>query len=108
VPGYLAGSYAFIIPSRIDNLPTVVIEALSTATPVIASQAGGIPEMVTDGYNGMLFEKENPHSLAEKIITLASNNILRNTLAQQARLSYEQQFTIPHYVDHVTKWMEQL
>ena len=105
---YLAGSYAFIIPSRIDNLPTVVIEALSTATPVIASAAGGVPEMITDGYNGLLFEKENPQDLARKLLTLAANTTLRNQLAQQARQSYEEKFTIQRHVQQVINMLEQL
>jgi glycosyltransferase involved in cell wall biosynthesis len=98
---YLAGSYAFIIPSRIDNLPTVVIEALSTATPVIAAAAGGIPEMVKDAYNGLLFKTENPQQLAARIIQLAQDPALRNTLAQQARTSYLANYTIDKHVQQV-------
>lgn len=105
VAEYLSSGYAFIIPSRIDNLPTVVLEAFSCGTPVIGSRSGGIAEMVEDGVDGLLFEKENPASLAEKVIELAGNEDLRNRMGQNARNKYESNFTIENYVQNVTAFL---
>jgi len=108
VPDYLCSAYALIVPSRIDNLPTVVLEAFSCGTPVIGSKAGGIPEMIEDGVNGLLFEKENAQSLAEKIIEMANNKDRRNTMSLNARRTYEERFMIEHYVKNVTSFLETL
>jgi glycosyltransferase involved in cell wall biosynthesis len=103
---YLANGYAFIIPSRIDNLPTVVMEAFSCGTPVIGSKSGGIPEMIEDNVNGLLFEKENAADLAAKIIFLANNKDLHDAMGIAARKNFEQKFTIPRYVANVTTMLE--
>jgi glycosyltransferase involved in cell wall biosynthesis len=57
-----------IIPPIIpDTSPRTVWEALSSGTPLIASNIGGIPDFVEDGVNGLLFEAGNPDDLAEKM-----------------------------------------
>jgi glycosyltransferase involved in cell wall biosynthesis len=50
-----------------ENQPVSITEAMASRTPVIASATGGIPELVTDGYNGYLFQSGNPRELAEKM-----------------------------------------
>ena len=57
-----------IIPPIIpDTSPRTVWEALSSGTPLIASNIGGIPDFVEDGVNGLLFEAGNPDDLAKKM-----------------------------------------
>jgi len=63
---FLSSINFLAVPSRTDNLPTVALEALSVATPVIGSDARGIPDIVVDGYNGFLFENENAEDLSKK------------------------------------------
>ena len=63
-----------VVPSEwYENYSMAVIESLACGTPVIGSQIGGIPEQVTDGYNGLLFEPGNAAQLAEKINFLLDN-----------------------------------
>ncbi|MBC7586801.1 MAG: glycosyltransferase family 4 protein, partial [Chitinophagaceae bacterium] len=108
VANYLCSGYALVVPSRIDNLPTVILEAFSCGTPVIGSRSGGIPEMVQDGYNGLLFEKENPASLAKKIVELANNPDKRMAMALNARKTFESGFTIENYVNNVIHFLDGL
>ena len=56
-----------------DNSPMVIYESFSRSTPVIGSNIGGIPELITNGYNGLLFEADNPSDLKDKIIKLADD-----------------------------------
>lgn len=50
-----------------ENCPLTILEALSTKTPVIASRIGGIPELIKDEENGLLFEPKNPSDLYDKM-----------------------------------------
>jgi len=63
----------FILPSLTEGKPTVINEAMASECAIIATQVGGIPEQVRDGYNGFLVEPKNPDILAKKIIYLLDN-----------------------------------
>ena len=89
---FLATLYFLVVPSRMDNLPTVALEALSVGTPVIASNAGGLPGIVEDGYNGLLFENENINMLAEKMKGLLEDEEKRNEMSVNARSSFEKKY----------------
>lgn len=70
-----------------DNLPGVVFEALSFSKPVIGSRRGGIPEMIRDGENGLLFEPDAPGELRASLRAVYANSAFRATLAASARAS---------------------
>ena len=81
--GYIPGDKRFgilqkarfnIVPSECyDNFPMSILESFSVGTPVIASKAGGLPEVVEDGKNGFLFEPGNAYDLTEKMEYASSN-----------------------------------
>jgi glycosyltransferase involved in cell wall biosynthesis len=62
----LAAAYAvadaFIFPSRTETLGLVLLEAMAAGCPVIAARSGGIPDIVTDGVNGYLFDPQDPQA----------------------------------------------
>ncbi len=94
---FLVSINFLIVPSRIDNLPTVVMEAFSTGTPVIGSNIGGIPDMIVDGYNGSLFENENSDDLARKIVSLLKNDEKRDLFSKNARQTFEKKFSVENH-----------
>ena len=66
VPRWLAGLDALVVPSIWEeNSPLVIREAFAAGVPVVASNIGGIPEVVTDEVNGLLFEPGNVQDLHE-------------------------------------------
>lgn len=83
-----------VVPSRYDNLPTVIIEAFSTQTPVIASNTGGIPDMVTNDYNGLLVDPENVKALSKAIIFMLENKKERDKMALNARQTFLEKYNI--------------
>jgi spore coat protein SA len=83
---YLLGD-VFVGPSQIDEgLGLVFLEAAAAGLPIIATQRGGIPEVVREGVNGLLLEQQDDLvELADKITWLLGDPDLRTTLGQQGR-----------------------
>jgi glycosyltransferase involved in cell wall biosynthesis len=70
-----------VVPSEwYENSPNVILEAFAHRTPVIASNLGGMAELVRDGVNGLLFESGNANSLAEQLSRLLEEPGLLNAL----------------------------
>ena len=76
---------AIIIPSVwAENMPFVLLESLALGKAVIASRTGGLPELITSGETGFLFENGNSADLAEKIMALNDYNLAQIGSAAQA------------------------
>jgi len=67
LPKILAQTDVAVCPSRSENYPTVIRECLYSKVPVIATNVGGIPEIIKDGRNGLLFRASDPEDLAKKL-----------------------------------------
>jgi teichuronic acid biosynthesis glycosyltransferase TuaC len=67
VAGWLRAATVFCLPSRNEGTPNVIVEALASGSPVVASAVGGIPDLVSEGRNGFLVGAAQPHSLAEAL-----------------------------------------
>lgn len=74
----------FVLPSYIEGLPMVILEAMGRGLPIIASNVGGIPEIVMDGYNGFLIEPGDIDSLVQKMRLLADDKKLRQTMGHNS------------------------
>jgi glycosyltransferase involved in cell wall biosynthesis len=73
-----------VTPSRGEPFGLVVIEAMASGTPVVATDAGGIPEIVTNGVDGLLVPPRDPEALAGAIIQLLTNRELAERLKNAA------------------------
>ena len=70
----LKSSSVLVVPSRMESLPTVVKEAFYLKVPVIATNVGGIPELITDKKNGILVPSEDPQTLLCQINSLLDDH----------------------------------
>lgn len=80
---------AFIFPSRTETLGLVLLEAMAAGTPVIAARSGGIPDIVTDGVNGYLFDPQDEQGAIKATQRLLAHPEERDTLRRQARQEAE-------------------
>lgn len=70
---YYTAADAFILPSREDNLPNVMLEAFASGLPVIGAPVGGIKESILNGFNGLLAKDTSPESFVNIIIDFLNN-----------------------------------
>ena len=75
----------FLNGSRIDNQPLSILESFASGLPVVSTNAGGIPDMVTNGVTGFLVEMDDHEALARAAIELLENPELANRIISQAR-----------------------
>lgn len=71
---------AFVLPSVKEGFPWVVLEAMAAKIPVIAASVGAVPEIITDGENGLLVTPRHPEELASKIEKMLNSDHLRQEL----------------------------
>jgi glycosyltransferase involved in cell wall biosynthesis len=89
LPRYYAEADALVIPSLSEGLPKVLPEALACGLPVIGTQVGGIPEVVQNGYNGLLVPPNAPSALGDAIVTVLGSEETSRALRANARASVE-------------------
>ncbi|MBN2183725.1 MAG: glycosyltransferase family 4 protein [Candidatus Krumholzibacteriota bacterium] len=95
----LEESSCVVVPSRwYENLPFSVMEALAVGKPVVAADIGGIPEMVEDGVNGLLFPAGDREKLAECLGRMAGDRDMRRRMGEAGRKKAEELYdTEAHY-----------
>lgn len=100
IPDVLKASDIFILPSRSEGTPAALVEAMAVGLPCVATATGGIPEVIEDGINGFLFQRENAAELAEKIIDIVSIPELHEQMVSMARKGLHK-YSTETYVDTV-------
>lgn len=85
----IGGAIALIVPSLwFENYPISIVEAFHYRTPVIGSNIGGIPHIITDNHDGLLFEHNNRRSLVEKIRFMAGDKNRQAEMSNNARKTF--------------------
>lgn len=82
VGDYLRAFDAFIYPSRHEGLGSILIDALEYGLPIVATDVGGIPELLDDGLNGFLIEPDDLDSMAHAVLQLYRDPDLRERIGQ--------------------------
>ena len=94
----------FALPSRFEGFPLALLEALLARLAVVASDVGGVSEIVHDGETGLLVPADDPDALARAIRRLLADADLRQRLGEQGRQHVLERFT----ADHMTRAFERL
>jgi glycosyltransferase involved in cell wall biosynthesis len=75
----------FVFPSLMEGLPSVLLEAMAGGMPVITTETCGMPDVVEDGFNGLLIPPADARALEEAVVRLANSEELRSALGRAAR-----------------------
>jgi glycosyltransferase involved in cell wall biosynthesis len=86
----MARTDLFVSSSVIEGLPLAIVEAMSYGCPIVATAAGGVPEIIEDGVSGCLCPTGDPPCLAQAIVALIEDPARRSALGRAARQAYEQ------------------
>jgi len=89
----------FVFPSRTEGLGIVILEAMASGLPVVASNIGGIPEIVKHNETGVLVEPQKPSELAEAIIQLLKNPEKMHKMGDNGRKRVLTNFLPEHFIN---------
>ena len=109
VPELLAGADVFVLSSRSEGLPMSVLEAMAAGLPVVATDVGGVSELVLEGETGLLVPHGDATALAQALERLLRDKDLRRRMAASARARVEREFDLTSFQEaHVELYRREL
>ena len=106
VPALLAGCDVFCLPSSMEGLPLVVLEAMARGKPVVATAVGGTPELVVEGETGLLVPPGDPEALARALGRVLQDRDLAARLGGAGRERAVAEFSLRSMTDRVLQLYE--
>jgi glycosyltransferase involved in cell wall biosynthesis len=103
VADWYAAFDVLILPSANEGTPVSVIEALAARRPVVATDVGGVSDVVRDGIDGFLVEAGDTTALAERLAVLAGDEALRTRMGEAGRERVLQRYAVSRLVDDVDR-----
>jgi glycosyltransferase involved in cell wall biosynthesis len=94
----LQQSWGFVLPSRNEGMPNALLEAMACGLPCIATCVSGSEDVITDGFNGILVEPEQPAQMAQALRRLIEETELVQRLRQEARTTVVREYQLIHVV----------
>lgn len=108
IPIIMKSLDVFVLSSVLEPFGRVLVEAMAASKPVIATRAGGVPEIVVEGETGLLISPKNPAELAKAMETLLNNPDKREVMGKKGRLRAEQLFSRERMTENIESLYESL
>jgi len=106
----LSSADLFLLPSQLESFGLAALEAMACEVPVIASNVGGLPEVIEDGLDGFLVEPGDVKTAAHRAIDILSRSDRGREMGQRARLNAKAKFcandVIPQYESYYQQVLE--
>jgi glycosyltransferase involved in cell wall biosynthesis len=94
----------FVLSSLSEGISNAVLEAMSCQLPVVTTDCGGMREAVTDGVEGFVVPVRDPSAMAERLIQLYKNPLLRDQMGKAGRERVIKDFNLENQVDQFIEW----
>lgn len=95
----LAGSALFVLSSRFEGLPLSIIEAMSHNLPIVASDVGGVSELVSHGQNGFLVKAGDVEGLRSAMNQILNDDSMAERMGKSSRRRYEEEFSASNMIE---------
>jgi len=93
LPECYANADIYINPSYYESFGMSIIEAMAAGLPVVATRVGAVPDLISDGRNGLLVDAADPSAIADTVSKLFNSDTLRNSIASLSREMVHKQFS---------------
>jgi glycosyltransferase involved in cell wall biosynthesis len=104
VPRFLDAVDVMVHPSEYEALPTVLLEAMAASVPIVATDVGGIPEIVAHGETGLLVPAcPTPEVLAAAVTALLDDHDVRSRFAARSRQRFATEFDAAHWAERLRR-----
>ena len=104
MPGEIGRCAILVLPSRSEAMGRVLVEAMAAGKPRIGANIDGIPTVIADGIDGLLFAAEDVSDLATKLRMLMADSQLRESLGRAARLRARREFSSARYFANISDY----
>lgn len=101
MPSLMAAADLFVLSSRWEGCPMVVLEAMAIGTPIVATTVGRVPELMADGAHGRPVPPEDPEALADAIARMLSCTGEAAAMADRAQLKLKRDVTVDAYAKNL-------
>ena len=98
---------AFLLSSRSEGLPLVVLEAMSCGLPVIATRVGGVPQVLKNG-TGILINPSSPEQMASAMQKIINDEVLRRILREKSLKRFAEDYTIEKMAQKYINYFDEL
>lgn len=97
-----------VLSSETESAPLTLLEGMSSGLPMIATNVGGIPEIIKNEINGLIVPPKNPEAIAKQLITLVHDSNLREKIGKKARETIIEKYTSTKVVDQYIQTFEEI
>ena len=101
VPEFMSAIDIFVLPSHAETFGFVLVEALAMGKAIVATNSGGVPEIITDNSTGLLVPSLDGQALADAILRLLKDQRLRSSFSSEARADALKRFDVARCVDQL-------
>jgi glycosyltransferase involved in cell wall biosynthesis len=108
LPAHYRAAGVLVVPSAYEGLPYVILEAMQSGTPVVATHVSGHPEVIEDGRNGFLLEVDRPAALAARCVEILRDPELARRLAEAGRETIARRFGLERQIGEYLDYYETL
>jgi glycosyltransferase involved in cell wall biosynthesis len=108
IPFQLSQADIFILPSKFESFPFSILEAMSYGLPIIATDTGGVRDMVTHDKNGYLVDYLNDKELRESLLRLYENQKIRLSYGNCSAIVFNEQFLISKCVKKIENLINEI